>query len=277
MKLDKNQLEELRFEYEKLEMNEEGVNIMKKNIEKAKKENQKNLKKGLAIAGVCAVTLVAIPNISPSVAIAMEKVPVIGPIVDFITFRDYSDKKSNINVEAPKAENQNLDMLNKTTDEYIKSLVDKFKAEFEKGDNKSLDINYDILRDDDNILSLQIKGLETGASGYMFSKIYNVDKKTGNILELKDIFKEGTDYVTILTENIKEQMKKQMEEDSNKVYFLDKDIPDGNFEKIKENQNFYFNANNELVICFDEYEVAPGSMGKVQFIIPQDITNNILK
>ena len=235
MKLDKNQLEKLRFEYEKLEMNEEGVNIMKKNIEKAKKENQKNLKKGLAIAGVCAVTLVAIPNISPSVAIAMEKVPVIGPIVDFITFRDYSDKKSNINVEAPKAENQNLDMLNKTTDEYIKSLVDKFKAEFEKGDNKSLDINYDILRDDDNILSLQIKGLETGASGYMFSKIYNVDKKTGNILELKDIFKEGTDYVTILTENIKEQMKKQMEEDSNKVYFLDKDIPDGNFEKIKYN------------------------------------------
>ena len=39
MKLDKNQLEKLRFEYEKLEMNEEGVNIMKKNIEKAKKEN----------------------------------------------------------------------------------------------------------------------------------------------------------------------------------------------------------------------------------------------
>lgn len=276
MQIDKDMLEKLKQQYKKISLEEKEVDIMKKNIQKAKQENKKRTI--LAIAGAMAV-FVAVPNISPSVAMAMEKIPVIGSIVDFVTIRDYSDLENNISVEAPKAtgENESLQTLNKTTDEYIKSLIANFKNEYPEMPEKSLDITYDILTDNTQILSLRINGLEVGASGYMYSKIYNVDKKDGNILSLKDIFKEDSDYVNILSENIKMQMKQQMEQDENKIYFLETDIEESNFEKIKEDQNFYFNDKNELVLCFDEYEVAPGYMGAVEFTIPKDVTKDILR
>ena len=47
------------------------------------------------------------------------------------------------------------------------------------------------------------------------------------------------------------------------------------FKKIAENQDFYINSNNDLVICFDEYEVAPGYMGPVEFVIPKEIVNSL--
>ncbi|MDE7061582.1 MAG: RsiV family protein, partial [Lachnospiraceae bacterium] len=36
-------------------------------------------------------------------------------------------------------------------------------------------------------------------------------------------------------------------------------------------RNFYLNAENKLVIVFDEYEVAPGSMGMPEFVIPEEV------
>lgn len=55
------------------------------------------------------------------------------------------------------------------------------------------------------------------------------------------------------------------------------DNPGANFQGITEQTNFYFNEKDELVIAFDEYEVAPGSMGAPEFVIPQEVTAAILK
>lgn len=71
-------------------------------------------------------------------------------------------------------------------------------------------------------------------------------------------------------------MRQQMKNDENKIYFIDTDMSENDFKQIKEDQNFYFN-NNDLVICFDEYEVAPGYMSKTEFIIPNNIIYDILK
>ena len=67
-----------------------------------------------------------------------------------------------------------------------------------------------------------------------------------------------------------------MKKDSNKVYFIDQD--EGgleNFSKIEKNQDFYINDKNQLVISFDEYEVAPGYMGAIEFVIPDDVLNEL--
>ena len=39
----------------------------------------------------------------------------------------------------------------------------------------------------------------------------------------------------------------------------------------------YINDNNELVICFDKYEVGPGSTGLAEFVIPKEITSKLMK
>ncbi|MFR4986943.1 MAG: RsiV family protein [Lachnospirales bacterium] len=275
-------IKKLKKEYDNINVKEEGVFLMKKSIEQAKRENKNNKVKYVTVASIAALAVfIALPNLSSNIAMAMSKIPVIGKIVEVITIDKYDEDGKNISAKTPVVKDENnsssLDNFNEKTDEYIKSLTEKFKQDFKEGDNKSLDIDYDVIRDNEDLFSLIINGTETEASGYMFSKIYHIDKNTGNIIELKDIFKDGSDYVDILSKNIKEQMKQQMDSDESKSYFLNDEIEENNFNKIKEDQNFYFNRENNLVICFDEYEVAPGYMGTVEFIIPSDVVENILK
>ena len=48
------------------------------------------------------------------------------------------------------------------------------------------------------------------------------------------------------------------------------------FTTIKADQNFYITEEGKLVIVFDEYEVAPGYMGIVEFEIPTEVLADIL-
>ena len=41
-------------------------------------------------------------------------------------------------------------------------------------------------------------------------------------------------------------------------------------------QHFYLNEEGQLVIVFDEYAVAPGSMGMPEFVIPSDLLFGML-
>ncbi len=55
------------------------------------------------------------------------------------------------------------------------------------------------------------------------------------------------------------------------------DMPELNWQGIKEDQNFYFDAGGNLVIVFDEYEVAPGYMGAQEFTVDRALFEGILK
>ena len=46
---------------------------------------------------------------------------------------------------------------------------------------------------------------------------------------------------------------------------------------IGPDQNFYFNESGELVLVFDDYTVAPGSMGMPEFTIPAEVYETLLK
>ena len=77
---------------------------------------------------------------------------------------------------------------------------------------------------------------------------------------------------TIAGENIKKQMAEQMEKNENIIYWMYSDDKTfWGFYEIAPDQNFYFNENNDLVIVFNKYEVAPGSMGYPEFIIPLEL------
>ena len=48
------------------------------------------------------------------------------------------------------------------------------------------------------------------------------------------------------------------------------------FKEIERDQDFYINGQNKLVIVFEEYEVAPGNMGRPEFVIDTSILKSIL-
>lgn len=291
------ELEQMKKEYRNIQIPENGFTDLQQTIERAKEEKQRKRKvivyKRIAACAAAVLMLVVVtPNVSVTVAMAMEKIPILGNIVKVVTFGryDFEDERHDAAVEIPKVEvevsgeealnegiwKESEDAINKEIEDYTDQLIAEFEKSVEEDEMKSLDVSYEVVTDNDQWFTLRIDVLEIQASGYMHSQYYHLNKMTGERAFLKDIFKEGSDYVTVISGNIKDQMREQMAADENKIYFIDSvDMPELDFDKIKEDQNFYFNEDGQIVIAFDEYEVAPGYMGKLEFTIPNDVVEEI--
>ena len=178
---------------------------------------------------------------------------------------------ANLSEDGVEAVNQDMEA---TVEELIRQFEDTLSEEGYHG----LHVSQEVVTDNERYYTVKLSVLETEASGYENNQFYTIDKQTGNVVTLEDLFAEGSDYISAISENIKTQMKEQMAADEGVIYFLDnEDMPEFNFQGITEQTNFYFNERGELVIAFDEYEVAPGSMGAPEFVIPQEVTAAPLK
>ena len=178
---------------------------------------------------------------------------------------------ANLSEDGVEAVNQDMET---TVEELIRQFEDTLSEEGYHG----LHVSQEVVTDNDRYYTVKLSVLETEASGYEHNQFYTIDKQTTNVVTLEDLFAEGSDYISAISENIKTQMREQMAADEGVIYFLDgDDMPEFNFQGITEQTNFYFNEKDELVIAFDEYEVAPGSMGAPEFVIPQEVTAAILK
>ena len=243
---------------------------------------------GVAAAGLLLTLLV---NTSAPIAYAMEQIPVLGTVVKVVTSRVYltKDKQMEINIEIPEARIENQDgevmeeasnALNDTIQAYTDEIIAAYEADVKASGGEgvqAVDLDYEVVTDNDSLFSLQFHQTVTMAGAAQSEKIYHIDKKTGNMISLKDLFEEGADYITPISESIKEQMRNQMEQDDSKTYNLDTDTEEWNFKEISEDVDFYVNQSGKLVVVFDEYEVAPGYMGSVSFEIPSDVISGIVK
>lgn len=286
----------LKEDYQHLHIPEEGRRMMVEKIEQAKLDKKRKALSrrvrfaGGAVAAAMAV-IVALPNTNESIAMAMEKIPVIGSIVRVVTFRDYdyNDGNSEAHVSIPNIETDGsnsgneeaANQINSDVTDYTQQLIDQFKADakdyYGSEGYKGLDVSYDVITDTEDWFTLRITVLETAASGYQYYRFYHIDKKTNSVATLSTVFKDDVDYITPISENIKEQMRANTNEEDGTVYFIDQEDTETNFKEIKADQNFYYNSSNDLVIVFDEYEVAPGSMGNPEFVIPNSVISGLLK
>lgn len=295
---DYESIEHMREEYEKVEMSGEQLLKMKNKIREAKKAKEKKHKyvaikyTSIVVAAVAVFTI--LPNTSKEVDYAMSNIPVVGKLVDSVTFRDYKyeDGRNNADIEVPKLvadtnakgdKKENVKKSAKKINTEIKKITDKFVAEFKenlknKEGYQEVIVKSEVLTTSDDYFTLKLICYQSAGSGYEEDHYYTIDLKTGKRLALKDVFKERTDYKTVISENIKKQMREQMKKDENVSYWLDdKDIPAANFKKISDKTSFYINKKGNVVICFNEGDVAPMYMGCVEFEIPNDIVKDIIK
>lgn len=282
-------------EYEEIKVPENMKERMEASIERAKMEKRKVKKVKLwktcaSAAAVLAIVLV-LPNTSQTAAAAMQQIPLLGNLFKITTVREYQvDEERNMaNVKVPQVEVQDAtegntdvdraaqakesaDAINFDIEEETNKLIDEFKESMKNEEGyQDIYIDSKVLTDNDRLFSLELILYQGAGSGYEQHKHYTVDKLTGKELTLKDLC--GDDYVNTISEEVKEQMRAQMAADETVKYWLDDpDVPEWNFDKIAEDQDFYVNAEGHVVICFNEYDVAPGSMGCVEFIMPQTVT-----
>lgn len=128
---------------------------------------------------------------------------------------------------------------------------------------------YEVKYNKNDLLSFYIDYYQFtgGAHGITTRFTYVHDNQKGQILELKDIFKEGYDYKTAINKEI----AKQIEKDKDK-YFEGKE----GFLGIHEKQKFYIEDDN-LVIVYGLYEIAPYVAGIIEFRIPLITFTNEVK
>lgn len=281
---EKQKLDQLKEEYNNIEIPCELDFIVKNSIHKSNLAKKKF--SIFKISSIAAMLIFGIfiggINISPAFAQTLSKLPVLNSLVDIFTFKIFEVKKDEfeINIKVPNIsglEDKDLESsLNAKFIEEGQKLYDDFIKEIENIKHFALESNYEIKADNETVLSIVITQLEIMASSNTTYKSYVIDKANKAIVSLPSLFK-NEEYIEIISDNIKTQMREQMKNDENIIYFIDQvDIPADDFKSIKSDQNFYINQDNKLVILFDEYEIAPGYMGNPEFIIPTEIINDLL-
>lgn len=254
--------------------------------EQGKEKSRKRMGKTIGwAAAAAALVLVIVPNTSAEAAYAMEQIPILGDVIRAVTIRNYQYEDENFSADIEEVRLENVKMegsiqtINESIEEMTDRLIARFEEQVEQGEGHSgIYAGHEVVTDTDTWFTLRIDVTEIEASGFQYQYYYHIDKTTGEIATLKDLFKEGADYITPISENIKEQMREQMQADESKVYWVDSKEEMGHqFEAVKADQNFYVNQDGQIVICFDEYEVAPGYMGLVEFTVDEEAVAAIRK
>ena len=177
-----------------------------------------------------------------------------------------------------KLSEDGVEEINQDMEATVEELIRQFEDTLSEEGYHGLHVSQEVVTDNASYYTVKLSVLETAASGYEHNRFYTIDKQTQEVVTLADLFAEGSDYISVISENIKTQMREQMASDEGVIYFLDEtDMPEFNFRGITEQTNFYFNEEGELVIAFDEYDVAPGYMGAPEFVIPTEIVESLYK
>ena len=231
-----------------------------------------------AAAAMLAVVLLA--NSGPGIAHAMEQVPVLGAITRVFTFRTYEEDRGNTSahIDIPSVEGGG-DALSAAIQAYTDTIIQQYQHEAalqgELG-HYDLDLTYTVATDNETVFALRFDQTLVMASGNESVKIYAVDKATGELLTLSDLFRPDSDCLSVLTEEVQRQMAEQMASDDQIHYWLhDEDVGDLNFTALDPDASFCIDGEGRLVLVFDEGTVAPMYMGITEFTIPAQVVEDI--
>lgn len=249
------------------------------------------------VVAACFIFSAILPNVSEKSAYALQSIPGLGRYFQLITIRKYSfhDGSHSAEVQAPylaveakeaksdsagesakfgsaeenaksgSAEKINADIA-KITDE----LIQEFKEDLTKSEHKNLDVQSEVILNSDEYYVLSLSVLQEEGDSYTLNHYYTVDKHSGELLTLSELFPYTANYKEILTEEVKKQIKEHNRSSEDKYFVQDGEDEEG-FREVTDEQSFYINADKHLVLVFPEGEIAPMSMGEVQFIMPLSI------
>lgn len=280
----RNNLEKREVPQKVSEKIDKTLDSLPQKQEQGKKKIRFLPKVAAAVAAVIVLCLFVMPNVSVVYAAALQKIPVIGSIVKVVTIRDYSysDYFHEMNIKVPKIEGDSgeaVDYINKDVEELTNILAERFNEELEEIGNEghsSIYVDYDVITNTDQWFTLKITVFEAAGSSNTYYKYYHIDKVNGKIVTLGDLA-ANEDFYSRIKENIKVQMKAQMQANSDLLYWTDNEDFGMEFEELGPNHNFYWTESGDIVIVYDKYEVAPGYMGTPEFVVEKEAIGDAIK
>ena len=165
------------------------------------------------------------------------------------------------------------DSIRRTAEEKVLSFENSLASE--TGYN-SLRFDHQVVTDSVDWLCFCVQAYTSAAEGFEQVTHFTFNKETGEAETLYSLFGDDEDYIPPISEYIVSQMRLRMKKDSDLQYWIDsEEDQDYDFSEISPDQDFYFNEDGDLVICFNEGEAAPLYMGTQEFIIPDKVLSNL--
>lgn len=240
----------------------------------------------IAATAACFIFVIffLLPNVSVAYAEAFEEIPIIGRLIKVITVRNYfySDDYHEMDIDVPKVSGEDgdaADYINNDVNKLTDTLVKQFYKDLDSiGDSghSSIYVDYETVTNTESWFTLKMRVHEAAGSSNTYYKYYHIDKKSGKIIKLSDL-SEDEGFLETLEKEIRQQMRSQMDNDSNKIYWLDDSVIGKDYVALTPEHNFFWNENGDLVIVFDKYEVAPGAMGTPEFTVDKALISDMLK
>lgn len=240
------------------------------------------------IVAACFIFSVILPNVSEKSAYALQSIPGLGRYFQLITLRKYSfhDGSHSAEVQTPylavgaeeaksdsawkEAKSDSAEKINADIAKITDELIQEFKEELTKSEYKNLDVHSEVILNSEEYYVLSLSVLQEEGDSHTINHYYTVDKHSGELLTLSELFPYTANYKEILTEEVKKQIKEHNRISEDKYFVQDGEDEEG-FREVTDEQSFYINADKHLVLAFPEGEIAPMSMGEIQFIMPESI------
>jgi hypothetical protein len=174
-----------------------------------------------------------------------------------------------IDVKYPMAPPEgNNNTFNVTARGMVDVVIDEFKTDVAAAGvitdmptfTNSLYIDYKIVRNAKNIISVRFTNsvyFAGAAHPNNFTRVLNFDFGTGAEIQLSEVFKPGVDYLTTLSNYCRRVLQRRGV----------LDFPEGADPKPENYQNWNMGLRN-LVITFDQYQVAPYALGPQECQVP---------
>ncbi|KOY83342.1 DUF3298 domain-containing protein [Lysinibacillus macroides] len=280
-------LQNLEKNYAEIPIPKELDSIVENALKQGRKKRKRRTSQWLLGTAAAAMLFTASLNMSPAMARTLSEIPVVGSVVKVLTWTEYKVEEDGYDatIQVPTIENlENQDLAQILNEKYRaqgKALYEEFIAEVgdlkaNGGGHLGVDSGFEVKTDNEQILSIGRYVVNTVASSSTVIEYDTIDKEHEILLTLPMLFKDQQ-YIDIISDNIKEQMRTQIaESNQEKIYWVkgaglaDEELME-EFTTIKPNQQFYISDTGKLIISFDKYEVAPGYMGVVEFEIPTAI------
>lgn len=220
-------------------------------------------------------------NTSDVFAETISDLPIVGQLAKIFTISNYQheDPAKLVDVKIPaltetghteleKQINQEiLDKINLTVEKSEKNAEEYYRRFIAAGYDASeflpviVHVDYEIKSSNENFVSFVITKEENYVSVDIEKYFYNINLKTGKVTTLVDLF--GPNFKDIINPQIEQQIQEREKANNNELFFDEV----SKFESIADDQTFYINSNNEVVIVFEKYSIAPGYMGFPEFKI----------
>lgn len=238
---------------------------------------RRHTRNGIAATAACVAVTFAALNLSAPFSAAAAEIPVLGPLFEVMTIRDFSQSNGDHTVAVRQPAVSGSELAARVSAE-IQARVEEKLAEGEEivrltkeaflstggtqeewaQRDTTVSVDYEIKSQRETTVSFVITSYVSVASAYQEQVYYNLDLAENKLLTLADVL--GEDWVERCNSSVRAAIAADPD-----TYF---DETMGGFTTVDETTSFYVNENGDAVVVFPRGSIAIGAAGTVEIVCP---------